>query len=147
MNIMVLDKNDDIEMLRELGSEWAAFAELNEFALPIDINIGLNTMKNLQLRSDGDVLVCIKNKKLIGFIGLNYKLNHVGPGMIVNECCFYAKGCGKQLIVAAEKLAKSKGCNFSTLNASKVAGDWVRSGKLYNLLGYEPFEVSHIKVL
>jgi hypothetical protein len=86
-----------------------------------------------------------------GFMGLSYQLNHVGPGLIANECLFYvaqsARSGGIKLIRAAQKLATGKGCNFFFLNASRIAGDGDRSGALYSRMGFRHFDSSYMAVL
>jgi len=150
MSIAILDQVDDINILRPVAEEWAAEAHGAEYGLPIDIEIGLETMNQLRLRN-GDVLVLLSNEIVMGFLGLSYRLNHVGPGLIANECCFYvsnaARGHGLKLKKAAKKLAKAKGCNFLIWNASRVAGDADRSGLLYERQGAKQFETSYLEVL
>jgi GNAT superfamily N-acetyltransferase len=151
MNVMILDTTDDVEMLREIGNEWAALAHGAKFGLPLDVNIWLDTMRRLVMQGNGDVLVLMDGETVKGSMGLSYGLNHVGPGKIANECTFFvspsARGGGLRMIPVAEKLAASKGCNFVFMNASNIAGDADRSGKLYGHCGYRPFESSHMKVL
>ncbi|MBC7964083.1 MAG: hypothetical protein H7Y05_14210 [Steroidobacteraceae bacterium] len=152
MEIMVLDHNDDVEMLRELGNEWKSLAHGLDYGLPLEVNIWLNTMRNLKHRSDGDVLILVDAVGSVrGSLGMTYRLNHVGPGLIANECTFFvspsARGGGLKLIHAAEKLARIKGCAFATFNASSIAGDAARSGRLYQHCGYSAFESAYLKVL
>jgi len=151
MEIMVLDQKDNIEILRELGNEWKLLSNEFSFGLPIDVNIGLDTLRTLQFSLDGDVLVLINCEKIVGFIGLKYGLNHIGPGKISSECLFYVTpSCrrgGLKLKKAAKLLAKSKGCNFFIWNASKIAGNAERSGKLYERDGAVEFETSYLEVL
>ena len=151
MEVMILDPTDDAEMLRPLWAEWEAAHNGADFGYPIDINIGLDTMRRLIKQSDGDVLVLADGHSVKGFLGLLYGLNHVGPGKIANECCFFvssaARGGGVRLIHAAEKLASAKGCNFLRLNASSIAGNADRSGKLFEHCGYPKFQSSYLKAL
>jgi len=151
MDVLILDIDDSVEMLRPLAEEWKSAALNIDFKMELDINIGLATMSRLKNNESGDVLVLIINDEIKGFIGLTYSHNHVGKGLIANECCFFvsesARSGGLKLIKAAEKLAKHKGCSFLTLNASKIAGDADRSGTLYERLDYIQFEVAYIKEL
>jgi len=151
MEIMVLDHTDDIEMLRTIGDEWAANAHGTEYGLPIDVNTGLATMQRLSAQPDGDVLVLVSDMRVVGFMGLSYRSNHVGPGRIANECCFYvaqsARSGGIRIKNAAKKLAKSKGCDFVIWNASRIAGDADRSGKFYERGGAVQFETSYLEKL
>jgi len=151
MNVMILDISDDINMLVPIGREWATAAHGAEYGLPIDVDIAKATMHQLQMRSDGDVLVLMDGDQVRGFMGLSYQPNHVGSGLIANECLFYvdqsARSGGIKLIHSARKLAKIKGCNFFFLNASRVAGDGDRSGALYERLGFKHFESSYMAVL
>lgn len=152
MNVAILDTSDDIEMLRSIGEEWKESANDIEYYLPIDVNIGLATLRKLQMQNNGDVLVLLSNNIVQGFIGLVYALNHVGPGLILNECLFYvtpsARTRGSVMLKnEAEKLGKAKGCNWSIMNASKLAGDSDKSSKFFCHCGYIPFEISHLKVL
>ena len=151
MNVMVLDKSDSVEVLREVAKEWAASAHGIDFGVTIDVNIGLATMQRLVNNDNSDVLVLVSNGEIKGFMGLIYHNNHIGPGKIANECCFYvetsSRGGGLKLIHAAEKIAKMNGCDFVTLNASKIAGDSGRSGKLYEHCGYKSFESSYLRAL
>jgi hypothetical protein len=151
MNVMILDPSDDVEMLREIGNEWAALAHGSDYGMPVDVNIGLDTMRRLVMQSNGDVLVLMDGETVKGFMGLSYGLNHVGPGKIANECCFFvsetSRGGGLRIKNAAKKLAKSKGCNFVIWNASRIAGDADRSGKLYEHGGAVQFETSYLEVL
>lgn len=151
MEVLVLEHSDNIEILRSIGEEWASLTKDNTFGFPIDLEIGLQTMKGLKDSPNGDVLVLAENDIIVGFMGLTYANNHVGHGKIMNECCFFVservRSGGVKLIKAALELGRSKGCNFSTINASKIAGNGERSGKLYEHFGYEAFEVSYLKAI
>lgn len=152
MDVMILDETDNIELLRSLGNEWETLAHGVDYGLPLDVDIWLTTMQTLKQRPDGDVLVLIDaGGNVRGSLGMTYRPNHVGPGLIANECCFFvspsARGGGLKLIHAAEKLARAKGCGFATFNASRIAGDADRSGRLYQHCGYNAFEISYLKVL
>lgn len=151
MEVMVLEPNDGIELLRTIGEEWAGYAAGNPFGINVDVSIGIATMNMLKNSPSGDVLVLVSGGEVKGFMGLTYAPNHIGAGIIANECCFFvtqsARGGGLKLIHAAEKLAKSKGCQFLTLNASRVAGNADRSGKLYEHCGYAPLETAYLKAL
>lgn len=151
MKIMVMERTDNIERLREVGEEWLQSALLTEIPIPMDANIGLATLRALVASPAGDVLVLCGTDRIEGFMGLIYRNNHVGPGRFANECLFYvslaARGGGLRLIRAAEKLAKSKGCTHLILNASRLAGDADRSGKLFERCGYAPLETSYLRTL
>lgn len=151
MNVMVMDYTDDVEMLRDLGEEWKTLAHGIEYGLPLDVNIWLDTMRRLVTQNNGDVIVLMDGETVKGSMGLSYRLNHVGPGKIANECTFFvspsARGGGLRIKNAAKKLAKSKGCNFVIWNASRIAGDADRSGKLYEHGGAVQFETSYLEVL
>ncbi len=152
MDVMILDEADNIEMLRSLGNEWKTLAHGADYGLPLDVNIWLATMQNLAQRPDGDVLVLVNSDGGVwGSLGMTYRPNHVGPGLIANECCFFvspsARGGGLKLLRAAEALARAKGCGFATFNASSIAGDAARSGRLYQHCGYTNFETSYLRVL
>lgn len=148
---MILEPSDDVERLRLLGEEWKASANGSKFGMSLDVDILLSTMNCLVTQPNGDVLVLVSDDEIKGFIGLTYLPNHVGKGIIANECCFFvsssARGGGLKLLRAAEKIIKLKGCSFSTINASRIAGNADRSGKLYEHCGYVQFETSYIKAI
>ena len=152
MEIMILDQNDDIEILRPLAEMWQKLSQGQQFALPIDATIGLRTMRALQLGSSSDVLVLTdKTGRPCGVMGLAYRPNHVGPGLIARECCLFvdpaARGAGLELIAAAKLLGKRKGCGWLSLTASRIAGDANRAGRLYEHCGGELYESSFLVVL
>ena len=151
MKVIIMNPTDDINILLPISEEWAKAAHAAEYGFPIDVGIGLDFLRGLMTRSDGDVLVLMDGKKVCGFMGLMYRPNHVGPGMIANESLFYvtpsARSGGVRLIQEARKVALSKGCNFFFLNASRMAGDTDRSWKLYERMGFKHLESSYMAVL
>ncbi|MFO1434580.1 MAG: GNAT family N-acetyltransferase [Candidatus Competibacteraceae bacterium] len=153
MNVIIMNPTDDINILRPLAEEWAKEVRAAEYDFPTDVGIGLDFMRGLMTRSDGDVLVLMDGEKVCGCMGLMYRPNHVGPGMIANESLFYltqsarSGGGAVELIQAARKVALSKGCNFFFLNASRMAGDADRSRKLYERMGFKHIESSYMAVL
>ncbi len=153
MEIMILEQNDDIEILRPLAEMWQKLSHGGQhFALPIDATIGLQTMRRLQLGNSSDVLVLAdRNGDPCGFMGLSYRPNHVGPGLIAHECCLFvdpaARGAGLKLIDAAKLLGKRKGCGWLSLTASRIAGDANRAGRLYEHCGAELYESSFLVVI
>lgn len=153
MNVVILDYEDDLNRLRGIGAEWMELAVQNNiFAIPLDMEHGLNTLRNLVLSQSGDVLALVNGENDIkGFMGLSYQQNHVGPGLQAHECFFYvardSRRHGIPLMLAAEKLAKAKGCSHMIMNASRLAGDGDRSGALYNRRGYVEYDTAYVRAL
>ncbi len=152
MKVMLFDPTDDIETLRPLLQEWKLLANGSEFNFPLDVDITMQTARSMVTGTSSELLVAVDSDGMVwGFIGAIFKNSHVGPGLIANECLFFVslkkKGCGISLLRAFRRLAKGRGCSHMILNASRLAADNDKSGRIFTAFGLKPVETAYIGAL
>lgn len=152
MDVMILEPADGLEQLYPLFVEWQAAANGEEFAIPLDVAIAMNTARTLVQSPQSELLVAVDDAGVIhGFMGMVCRPSHVGRAYIAHECLFYVsarkRGSGVSLLRAFKRLAKERGCSHYILNASRLAGDADLSGRLFCALGAAPLETSFVGVL
>lgn len=148
MEVMILEPADGLEQLAPLFEEWKASANGEEFGIPLDVTIAMNTARMMMQSPHADLLVAVEDGAVHGFIGQVRQPSHVGPAIIAHERLFYVaeqkRGAGASLLRAFKRLAKAKGCTHFILNASQLAGDAEKSSRLFSAFGAVPFEISHM---
>ncbi len=144
MEILVLDRCDDVNRLLPLVQSAIAGIEIG---VPLNAGVVLRTIKSVISSNRGDGIVLQDNGHIVGGVLMVYSLSLVGPGTIADEVLLYvdpaARGVGGiMLLLAAQRLATARGCDFLLLSH---AGGTERAGRLFGRLGYKPFGASYIR--
>jgi len=143
----------DVVVLIPLAAAWLREAR-TDFGIDLDIETHLNDMQEYMNSDKADVLALqTDDGKIVGYMGIRSFPNPLGRGFDAYEHLMFVhpdyRGMGAvRLIRAAENWAKYHGCNHLILNASYMASAGCdRVCKLYEKMGYRPFEKSYIRAM
>lgn len=149
MEIAILEPADGIEMLVPLLTEWEEVA--GGFGVHLSWPTTRATINNMVHSGGSDVLVLMLGDQAVGFMGILLRSNHVGSGLIAQECLYFVspqhRHSARRLVTAAEKWAKSRGASHLVLTASALANPEGsgRVARYYQALGFAPYETTWIK--
>ena len=147
--------NTDPIALEPLIDNWLLEVNNGKFGLNIDKQKAINDLRGMVLSSDAELFLLVVEDDVVGFCGVLLYENRLTDHNIANEHYLYVdpkyrRGVKNpnKLIRAIENWASEHNCSHIITNASYLASDR-HDGvvKIYERLGYEPFESSFIKRL
>lgn len=153
MQVMILDRGDDVNMLDEIGDEYVGFHNAEEFGLTVSKDRCKAVLESLIGGPLSCVLILVhESGQIVGFAAGQAHFTHYGLQRVFSECFLFVSGkyrrYAKRLEQGLHKWAKHAGCTHIILNASKAANAGAdRVGRLYEKWGYTQYDTSYVKEL
>ena len=145
---MLIEECDNIESLRQLGSEWLSELQADRYGLDADIEIIKADLESWN-KGEGAVLVAKHDNEIVALFALFAVPSYLGKQKIALEKYWYArKGshfAGPRLYMAAIDWARQHNCSHLITSASKMMPDRHDSiGDFLLKTGARHFETSYI---
>jgi len=138
------------ESVRPLLTYWQRETNGDGLGVEIDPDYVLRDVARMVADPDAVVLGLVRDKLIVGFMGVESFPSPTGPQRLANEHYLYVapkyRGMGAvRLIKSGLRLAAERSCDHLLLNASHLASKQHDSVcKLYERLGAKPFETTYI---
>ena len=138
----------NVSLLLPVIRRWREEAN-KDFGFEMDELVHLQDLQSL-IDGDGELFV-LRDKEIVGYMGLTIFRSPLGRERIANEHFWYvipeARGTSSiRLIKEAHKWAREKDCQYLMMTASEMASDMHDTVcKIYERLGMRRFETTFIR--
>ncbi|MCK9601489.1 MAG: hypothetical protein M0R06_20775 [Sphaerochaeta sp.] len=152
MEIKVCEARDFLK-LAPLALSWEQTCNAVEFGIKARAATFLADVQGMVMSESADVVVMGDGLRVYGLLGILYRRNPIGDGLIANEHYWYVmpEHRGKEslkMLSMATELAKARGCSHIIFTANTLASDLHDSVcRIYERMGARKFETSYIKQL